>query len=81
MPINVRSLAVKIATVWFFVTAIIGWVNQLSPVTCCRKAFVGSMAVFMVSVVAGRIINIIMFEAIVSQQEKKLTEDQDINAN
>lgn len=81
MPINVKALAVRIATVWFFVTAFIGWMCRQSPITCSRKAFFGSIAVYIVCVIAGRIINGIVFEAIVSQETEKLAEKQDTDAN
>lgn len=66
MPINHRSFALSIAVTWFFINAFIGWVQNVEPLTCGRKAMVGGILVYIVCSIAVKIINKIIIDAVVS---------------
>ena len=66
MPINKRSFALSIATAWFFLTVFIGWIHNMAPATCGRKAFVGAIVVYMVCSISASIINRIVIDAVAS---------------
>ena len=68
MPLNVRSIAVSIAVICFFVLSIIGGICGLSPFTCCKRAFIGAVLVYIAGGWAVRAINAILVDAIITNQ-------------
>ena len=80
MPINVKSFAVKAAVIWFFITGIIGWMNELDPLCICSRASLGFVGVYAVGIIAGKIINSVLIDALVSQTIEQHKENNDVNA-
>jgi hypothetical protein len=68
MPLNVRSIAVSIAVICFFVLSIIGGVCGLSPFVCCKRALIGAILVYIAGRWAVRAINAILVDAIIANQ-------------
>ena len=68
MPLHVRSIAVSIAVVCFFVLSIVGGVSGLSPFVCCKRALIGAIIVYIAAGWAVRAINAILVDAMVTNQ-------------
>ena len=68
MPLNVRSIAVSIAVICFFVLSIIGGVCGLSPFVCCKRALIGAILAYIAGRWAVRAINAILVDAIIANQ-------------
>lgn len=75
MPLHVRSIAVSIAVICFFVLSLIGWISGLSPFTCCKRALIGAVLAYIAGTWAVKAINAILIDAMITkqmnQQEKK----------
>ena len=81
MPLHVRSIAIKTAVIFFFGLSIVGWVNNLSPFTCCKRALAGAALAYIVAVCAVKAVNAILMNAIIanqmSQQKEENSGDKD----
>lgn len=71
MPLNVRSISVSVAVICFFGIAIIGWISDLSPFTCCRRALTAAIIAYAVTVLAVKTINIILIDAMAKSRMKQ----------
>lgn len=75
MPLHVRSIAVSIAVICFFLLSLIGWISGLSPFICCKRALIGAVLAYIAGTWAVKAINAILINAMitnqVNQQEKK----------
>ena len=67
MPLDVRPIAIKIAVLSFFALSIIGICCGHSPFTICIRAIAGAFIIYIVSAVAVKIINVVLFDAIISK--------------
>jgi hypothetical protein len=68
MPLYVRSIAVSIAVICFFVLSLIGWFCGLSPFVCCKRALIGAVLAYMAGRWAVRAINAILVDAMIANQ-------------
>ena len=68
MPLHVRSIAVSIAVICFFVLSIIGGVCGLSPFVCCKRALIGAVLAYIAGGWAVKAINAILIDAIITNQ-------------
>ena len=68
MPLHVRSIAVSIAVICFFVLSIIGGVCGLSPFVCCKRALIGAVLAYIAGGWAVKAINAILVDAIIANQ-------------
>lgn len=68
MPLHVRSIAVSIAVICFFVLSLIGGVCGLSPFVCCKRALIGAVLAYIVGGWAVRAINAILINAMIANQ-------------
>ena len=71
MLLNVRSSAVSISVISFFFLSIVGWISDLSPFICCKRAIIGAGFVYIAAVFMVRIINKILLDAIINGQLEK----------
>lgn len=83
MPLNVRSIAVSIAVVCFFVLSIIGWFCGISPFLCCKRAMIGAVLVYIAGSLAVKAINAVLVNAMIANQvsqreDSRLTGNQTI---
>jgi hypothetical protein len=81
MPLQIRSIAVRIAVTSFFSVSLIGWFSGLSPFTCCKRAIVGSVLAYIAGVWAVKAVNAIFISAMatnqMNQREEKESGDRD----
>ncbi len=68
MPLHVRSIAVSIAVICFFVLSLIGGFCGLSPFICCKRALIGAVLAYIAGGWAVRAINAILVDAIIADQ-------------
>ncbi len=68
MPLNVRSIAANTAVICFFATSLIGWNSGLSPFTCCKRALAGAMVAYVTAVLAVKVINAILINAMINSR-------------
>jgi hypothetical protein len=68
MPLNVRKISVNLAVICFFVLSIIASFSGLSPFVCCKRAIAGAFLIYIVSNIAVRLINMILIDAIITEQ-------------
>jgi hypothetical protein len=71
MPLRVRSIAVSIAVICFFILSLIGWVSGLSPFVCCKRALIGAMLAYVAGGWAIKAINTILVNAMITNQMNK----------
>jgi len=69
----IKSASVALAVMIFFIMAIAGWINNLSPATCAYRAVVGAVIVHTIVTVTGRIIVRILVDEMIESKVKKLT--------
>jgi hypothetical protein len=68
MPLHVRSIAVSISVICFFVLSFVGWIGGLSPYVCCKRALIGAVLVYIAGRWAVKAINAILVNAMISNQ-------------
>ncbi|MHC4426093.1 MAG: hypothetical protein ACYSYV_08360 [Planctomycetota bacterium] len=68
MPLHVRSIAVSIAVICFFILSLVGWVSGLSPFVCCKRAMIGAMLAYVAGSWAVKAINTILVNAMITNQ-------------
>ena len=71
MPLQVRSIAVSIAVVFFFVLSLVSYFSGLTPFTCCKRALLGAVLAYVASSWAVKAINSILINAMVTSQMKQ----------
>jgi hypothetical protein len=74
MPLHVRSIAVSISVICFFVLSIVGWIYGLSPFVCCKRALIGAVLAYIAGGWAVKAINAILISAMISNQVDKQEE-------
>ena len=80
MPLHVRSIAVSIAVICFFVLSIVGGVCGLSPFVCCKRALIGAILAYIAGGWAIRAINAILVDAMIASQMNR-QDSSDFGAN
>jgi len=68
MPLNVRSIAVSIAVLFFFGLSIVGLLSGLSTFVCCKRAVIGAALAYVAAGLAVRAINAILVNAMINNQ-------------
>jgi hypothetical protein len=71
MPLHVRSIAVSVSVIFFFGLSLIGWISNLSPYVCCKRAVIGSVLVYIASSLVVKVINAILIDAFILNQMNK----------
>ncbi|KPJ66617.1 MAG: hypothetical protein AMJ43_07530 [Coxiella sp. DG_40] len=74
MPLNVRPIATGVAVISFFTLSFIGWLSDLSPFTCCKRALTGAVLAYIATALAVKAINAILMHAVISKQINKQKE-------
>ena len=65
MRLHVRSIAVSISVLCFFGLSLVGWISNISPYVCCKRAIAGAVVVYFISSFAVRAINAILIDAMI----------------
>jgi hypothetical protein len=68
MPLHVRSIAVSISVICFFILSMVGWIYGLSPFVCCKRALMGAILAYFAGGWAVKAINAILINAMISNQ-------------
>jgi hypothetical protein len=68
MPLHVKSIAVSISVICFFVLSMIGWIYGLSPFICCKRALIGAGLAYIAGGWAVKAINAVLINAMISNQ-------------
>jgi hypothetical protein len=76
-----RSLAVTIAALAFFVFAGIGYFNDLGALDCAIRSLVGALAVFFMVTLAGRMVLAILVSAAFKSQDNPKPEKAERDRN
>lgn len=74
MPLKVRPIATDVAVISFFILSFIGWLSDLSPFTCCKRALTGAVLAYIATALAVKAINAILIHAIISKHINKQKE-------
>ncbi|MHC4388392.1 MAG: hypothetical protein ACYSX1_07270 [Planctomycetota bacterium] len=75
MPLNAKSIAVSIAVTFFFGISLVGWITGLAPYLCCKRAAAGALIAYVATILAVRVVNAILTDAIIADQVKRKQED------
>ncbi len=81
MLLGVRSIATSIAVMSFFGLAVIGWISDLSPFTCCKRALAGAALAYIAAALAVKAINAILIHAMITNQMNKQKKKDALNAD
>jgi hypothetical protein len=65
MLIHVRPIAISLAVIGFFGLSFAGLSSGLTPLTCCKRAFIGAAILYVAVSVALNIVNMILTGAII----------------
>jgi predicted cation transporter len=71
MPLPKRVVAVSSAVLGFFAMSLAGTSAGLCPYTCCKRAILGSIAVYVAASIAVGIINGVLTRAMIASQLSK----------
>ena len=81
MPLNARSIAIRIAVMCFFAVSVISAANGATPFACSKRALAGAFVAYIAGVLAVRAVNAIVLSAIITQQVNKQKEQGNDNQN
>jgi hypothetical protein len=71
MPLPKRVIALSSAVIAFFALSLAGVAVGLCPSTCCKRAVLGSVFVYVATSVAVGIVNGVLTRAMISSQLSK----------
>lgn len=73
MVIQTRPIAFSVAIIGFFTLSLIGTTGGLPPDTCCKRALLGAVVIYIAASAAVRAINAILTQAMIASQVNKDT--------
>lgn len=65
---KIKQIAIRIAVLFFFVMAFVGWMSDLEIVTCSMRAVIGAFGVYFIVSVAGQLIARVLINAMIDDQ-------------
>ena len=68
MPFDVKKVSINITVIFFFCLSIVMLISGLTPFTCCKRAIIGSVVVYIAASITIRLINLILIDAMMSKQ-------------
>ncbi len=72
MLLHVRSIAVSVSVMCFFVLSFVCWLSGQAPFTCCRRAFIGALFTYVVAGLAVKGINAVLTNAMIADRMNRL---------
>jgi hypothetical protein len=81
MPLDPRVISIRAAVGCLFVIAFISWFSGLEPLVCCKRAGIGAVAVYVVTMVIIRLINHILISAFVESKIRHQNGEMSESAN
>lgn len=79
MLLQPRPIAFPLAVIGFFAVSVVGTIVGLATDTCCKRALVGAVVVYLATSAAVRAINTILTQAMIASQVDKDTPGDDKN--
>jgi hypothetical protein len=71
MLIHVRPIAATLAVIAFFGLNFVCMFYGLSPLTCCKRAFIGAVLIYLATAVTVNIVNAVLTRAIIESHVNK----------
>ena len=71
MLLDPRLTGIKISIIFFFLIGLLGWLKGISAYTCCKRSLMGAVVVYLISMLAIKIINTILIDAMYKSGIKK----------
>ena len=68
MPLDVRKVSVNFAVIFFFSLSVVMILSGLPLFTCCKRAIMGAVVVYIVAGIGVKLINLILIDAMMTQQ-------------
>ena len=68
MLLHPRVVAMSLAVVFFFGVSFICWASDMTPFTCCKRAMVSAVIVYIAAMLAVKAVNSILISAMVEKQ-------------
>lgn len=65
---KIKLIAVRIAILFFFIMALVGWICGLPLGTCAVRSVLGAVAVYLVISIAGKLIVRVLISAFIEEQ-------------
>ncbi len=72
MLLHVRSIAVSVSVMCFFVLSFACWLSGQTPFTCCRRAFIGALFAYVAASLAVKGINAVLTNAMIADRMNRL---------
>jgi len=80
MPLHIRSIAINVAVICFFILSLVGWVSGLSPSVCCKRATIGAVLAYIAGAWAVRAVNAVLIHAMIAKQvDQEMNSDSALN--
>jgi len=74
MLLHVRSIAVSVSVMCFFVLSFVCWLSGRTPFTCCRRAFIGALFAYVAATLAVKGINAVLTDAMIADRMNRRKE-------
>ncbi len=71
MVLQPRPIACRSAVIGFFALSIVGTIVGLAPDTCCKRALIGTVIIYLATSAAVNTINAILTGAMIASQINK----------
>jgi hypothetical protein len=71
MPLPKRVIALSIAVLGFFAVSLAGTSAGLCPATCCKRAVLGSVVIYVAASIAVGIVNTVLTHAMIASHLSK----------
>ncbi|OHB61586.1 MAG: hypothetical protein A2Y12_11150 [Planctomycetes bacterium GWF2_42_9] len=81
MLLNSRQICTSVSVLGFFCVAIIGWFSGLSQFTCCKRALLAAVMVYVGTSIALKAVNAILTDALINSQIKQQKEQVNDSRN
>jgi hypothetical protein len=81
MLFSTRPIAASFSVLGFFCIAIVGYFSGLSQFTCCKRALIAAVVVYIGMTIALKAVNAILTDALINRQMKQQKEQVNDSRN
>ena len=78
MPIHSRPVAISAAVIMFFALSFVGLFCGLTPLVCCKRAFIGAVLAYIAISITVSVINAVLIKAIIDSHAGKQKGQQNV---
>jgi hypothetical protein len=71
LVINVKVISIRVAVACFFTVGIIGWINNIDPIVCCKRSATAMICGYIAAAAGAKFVNFIMSLTPVNQQKEQ----------